>query len=82
VRQPDDTAMAFHASSHVMPDGQGTATQPDRGTGFRFLERPTGAMRVVYEVIRVLLVVAAVAGAAQPLMSRAGLPTPFDITLR
>jgi hypothetical protein len=75
--------MAFDASSDVMPDGQGTATQPDRGTGFRFLERPTGAMgRVVYEVIRVLLVVAAVAGAAQPLMSRAGLPTPFDITLR
>lgn len=74
--------MAFDASTQVMADGQGVAAQPEHGTGFRVLERPTGAMRVVYEVIRVLLVVAAIAGAAQPLMSRAGLPTPFDVTLR
>lgn len=63
-------------------EGQGVATHAQRGTGFRALERPTGAMRVFYEVVRILLVVAALAGAAQPLMHRAGLPGPFELTLR
>jgi hypothetical protein len=74
--------MRSGASAQTMTtQGRGVTTH-ERGTGFLGMERPTGAMRVVYEVVRILLVVAAIAGAAQPFMHRAGLQSPFELTLR
>lgn len=63
-------------------DAQGTVVPARGGTAFLALERPSRAMRVVYEVVRILLLAAAIAGAAQPFVHRAGLASPFDVTLR
>lgn len=63
-------------------DGQGAAVPARGATVFLGLERPSRAMRVVYEVVRILLLAAAMAGAAQPFVHRAGLASPFDVTLR
>ncbi|MCW5890000.1 MAG: hypothetical protein KIT14_05550 [bacterium] len=75
--------MRLDASARAMSaNGHGAAARPARGGGLRLLERPTGGMRVVYEVVRVLLIAAALAGAAQPFMHQAGFPDPLDVTLR